>query len=175
MPAIFATSSYRYFYEKASQTSSMNEGWMRDLFGQKVARKHADKAILSSGIFAMAAENPIWTMWRDELCALMGKKLKRGSIHIAEQTALNYIAFSTGNFVPLPALHNYNCPMGPVRRTTEGSVVVDLPPYQKIGVVHLTAVPWHINDYLSRGLLFQSGEYLTDLEINRLKSAAHYG
>ena len=167
--------SYEFFYKEFSEFCSYNKSWFSDTYGATVASTYFNRAILSSGIFALSVESCVWRMWAGEIDSLFGKKYEaHTSLHLAEQTALNYIAYSTGKYRLVDALHNYNCHVGKARRRSNGKVCIDIAPYPEIGVVHLTYSGKKIQDYIDNGLLFEEGKYLTTPEIEKLKMLAHY-
>src|SRR5262249_3746186 len=95
-------------------------------------------------------------------------------VHVAEQTVLNYLLYARGKLVPVEAIHNYNCHVGRAKRTTEGHVIIDIPPYRKIGVIHLTWSSKMMREYVESGLLYDRGSYLEKDETARLMEVAHY-
>jgi len=167
--------SYQYFYNDCTEFSIYNHIWYKDSYGETVANTYSKRAILSSGIFALSEKSPFWKRWGNELNFIMQRNFEQHtSLHLAEQTALNYLAYSDDRFIPVSALHNYNCHIGKPKRNSHDFIVVDIPPYPEIGVVHLTHTGKMIKTYIDRGLLFDNGKYLTTAELERLKMIAHY-
>lgn len=168
--------SYKFYYENAAEFSNYARMWYSDAYGPTLAETYANRAILSSGLFAMHATNSIWDRWARELEAIYARDYAvHGSLHVAEQTALNYLLYSTGRFVPLEAIHNYNCHIGCAKRKSEtGAVVIDMAPVRTVGVVHLTYASKMISQYIDQGLLFESGRYLAAEELRKLRTLSHY-
>ena len=167
--------SYAYFYKDSAEFSTYNQTWFRDTYGPTVASTYARRAVLSSGVFGLSAKSELWSLWAREINTVMQRDFSgHHSLHLAEQTALNYLAYSSGSFIPIAAKHNYNCHIGKVKRDADGQVVVDIPPHERIGIVHLTYTGKMIGQYIDDGLLFDRGAYLSVPEIERLKRIAHY-
>jgi hypothetical protein len=137
-------------------------------FGAEVAARMCRRLTLNSGLFAMAANNPIWGEWEREVRRLYVEQpgdyapLVR---HMAEQIALNVIAARESRVTLLDPLYNYVCLWNPPFRDVDGVVRVALPPYLPIGLIHL-AGGWirYGAAYARRGLLYRSGSYLTDAD-----------
>jgi Glycosyl transferase family 8 len=166
--------SYSYFYNDSGEFIGYNHSWFRDAYGDTVAATYSKRAILSSGIFGLSAKSELWSLWDHEISAVLKRDIPTHfSLHVAEQTALNYLAYSTANFIPISATHNYNCHIGVAKRVADG-VVVDIAPFPRIGIVHLTYTSKMIAQYIDDGLLFDEGKYLTIAEIERLKRISHY-
>ena len=123
----------------------------------------------------MTGDNPLWDAWARELKAVFQRAFSsHASFHLAEQTALNYLLYAQDKYVPMDAVHNYNCHVGCAKRRSDDTVCIDLPPHRSIGVVHLSWSSKMMKDYISAGLLYNQGKYLTADERERLLSLAHY-
>jgi hypothetical protein len=167
--------SYSYFYEDMSEFMRYSEFWYREAFGPTIASTYSNRAVLSSGLFAMHYSNPIWKAWASELEAIFQRPFSNhDALHLSEQVALNYLLYARKRFSPVGATHNYNCHIGRVRRLADERVVIDNPPHRTIGVVHLTYSSKMIGRYIDEGLLFDRGRYLSEEELNGLRMLAHY-
>jgi hypothetical protein len=89
---------------------------------------------------------------------------------MAEQIALNYLAYQNTSAILVDPLFNFMCIWTLPSRDEAGVVRVPLPPYAAIGIVHLSLWKLRRNFYLERGLLFQQGLYLNGEERKRLQS-----
>ena len=167
-------SSYKFHYEDGKEFMRYAKIWFAGCYGAVMGQTYCDKAILSSGMFALHRDNPLWKLWGKEIGHIFSKGLSSHDIaHLAEQTALSYLAYSTGAFIPIEAIHNYNCHVGCAARRN-GRVVIDIPPYREIGVVHLTYSSKRMSEYIKSGLLYQMGNYLAASEIASLSLVTHY-
>ncbi|MEJ0050901.1 MAG: hypothetical protein WDN02_06800 [Methylovirgula sp.] len=166
--------SYKYHFADGMEFMRYARHWFRGCYGATIAETYADHAILSSGLFAMRMDNPIWSLWASELIRIFeGEFEDHYQSHLAEQTVLNYLVYSRGALGVLEALHNYNCHIGSAVRRN-GAVVVDAIPYRKIGAVHLTYSSKMLPEYLRSGLLYKEGSYLSDVERASLSNISHY-
>ena len=167
--------SYGFSYENFSEFVGYSKTWYTDTYGSVVASTYSNRAVLSSGVFAMHRSNPIWMAWANEMAAIVKRRYSSHfSSHLAEQTAFNYLLYSTGRFIPVSALHNYNCHIGRAVRPGRSKVHVDYPPFEKIGIIHLTYASKYIGQYLETGLLYDRGAYLDKAEIEKLRLINHY-
>lgn len=57
---------------------------------------------------------------------------------------------------------------------TSGKVVIAYRPYQEIGAIHLTVSNRYMKQYLEKGLLYQSGTYLTADELEQITDLGDY-
>ena len=143
-------------------------------YGQDIATALAVRPTLNTGVFAMAAGNPLWEMWAEEIRNLYARDYGADSglmRHMAEQMALNYLALRTGCAVPVDPLFNFMCMWALPFRDDAGVVRVPLPPNAPIGIVHLSQWTPRRNSYFEHGLLFQRGNYLSDQERRALLTA----
>ena len=155
-----------YFYE-----------WYSVSYGKEVAERWKGRTLFSAGVFAMSAECPLWKAWALELEKVHARDYTNHPIafHVSEQTALNHLVYSTGAYVPLEAIHNYNCHVGAVERDSEsGAVVIQYPPRRQVGIVHLSYASKMMASYLERGLLWDRGRYLSQSEAAALLLTHHY-
>ena len=122
---------------------------------------------LNAGIFAMAAAHPLWELWAQELQTLYSRDYGSASAdirHMAEQTALNVLAVRHDFVIPVDPLFNYISMWALPVRDPAGTVRVAFPPNPIIGVIHLIQWKARRRVYAERGLLYDSGRYLTELE-----------
>ena len=147
--------------------------FFRMAYDEEIAATMSVKPTLNSGVFAMAADNPLWALWADEVKSLYGREYpQQGEYirHMAEQMALNYVAHRSGAAVPVDPIFNFMCIWALPFRDEAGVVRVPLPPYAPIGIVHLSLWKLRRNFYFQHGLLFQQGQYLTETERRLLQS-----
>ncbi len=166
--------SYKFHYADGTEFMRYAKHWFQGCYGLTVAESYADKAILSSGVFAMHKDNPIWDLWAAEL----GRVYARGfqdhyQSHLAEQTVLSYLAYSRSALVPVEAIHNYNCHIGSLVRLG-GKVVIEDLPHREVGIVHLTYSSKMLPDYIKAGFLYRAGDYLSSAERASLAAISHY-
>ena len=167
--------SYGFSYENFSEFVGYNKTWYTDTYGPVVASTYCNKAVLSSGVFAMHRGNPLWKAWANEMAAILKRSYtSHFSSHLAEQTAFNYLLYSSGRFIPVSALHNYNCHIGRAVRSEKSTVQIDYAPFDSIGIIHLTYASQYIGKYLETGLLYERGSYLENEEIEKLRLINHY-
>lgn len=136
------------------------------LFGAEIALQLSMLPTLNSGFFAMAAGNPIWGRWEEEIRRIFfDDRIRCASAvrHMADQIALNVVARQTDRLMLLDPLYNYICLWTIPVRDEQGIVRVALPPHVPLGIVHL-AGGWktHGERYLREGLFYKGGDYLTD-------------
>jgi hypothetical protein len=167
--------SYQFFYQNGIEFVEYNNLWFCDVYGTEVARTYGNKAVLNSGLFALHKSSPLWNAWAHELRHIYKREYKtQGTSHVAEQVALNYLVYSRNALVPMDAAANYNCHVGQAKRSPNGRVVIDSPPYREIDIIHLTHSSRMMGTYIDAGLLFDAGRYLTEGEKTRLRSLSHY-
>ena len=155
-----------YFYE-----------WYEVSYGIEVAEQMKGRVLFSAGVFAMSAECPLWKGYAEEVGAVFARDYseKPFAFHVAEQTALNRLIYTTGAFIPLEAIHNYNCHVGAVERDEKsGEVVVKYPPRRPLGIVHLSYSSKMMPTYVEQGLLWDRGSYLSREELDGLLRLGHY-
>lgn len=108
------------------------------LFDKATADALAANPTINSGLFALAAEAPHWRLWDETLQAI----LARDSFYYAEQIALNHLLYARPREAParfLAAGCNWICHQAlPVVDHRSGLLCDPVPPYQPLGVVHLT-------------------------------------
>jgi hypothetical protein len=167
--------SYGYLYRNGAEFINYARNWYEAVYGPEIASQYAPRAILSSGLFAMTANNPLWVAWAHELRKILGSDITDSfARHLAEQTAFNYLLYARQQFIPLEALHNYNCHLGGAVRDASGIVSLEHHPARVLGVVHLSYASKMIDRYIDSGLLYEQGRYLDAGELAGLRKLAHY-
>ena len=167
--------SYSFNYIDSSEFSRYAKIWYEDTYGKTVAATYANRAVLSSGLFAMEADNSLWEAWAKEVDSVLRRNYSsHASFHLSEQTAFNYLLYANDQFVPLEAIHKYNCHVGRIMKDHDGCVVISDAPNRRVGVVHFTYSSKLIGHYIQNGLLFQAGAYLSAEELSRLRTLDHY-
>ncbi len=180
--APFVDYSYAYNYCSAEEENYLRflsyfYDWYAASYGSAVAERWKGRALFSSGVFAMSARCPLWEAWAAELEKVYARDYSNAPVafHLAEQTALNHLIYSSGAYTPLEATCNYHCHVGAVERDRfTGQVVIQYPPRRGIGIVHLSYSSKMMQSYLERGLLWERGEYLSERETSELLRTAHY-
>ena len=151
--------------------------WYSVSYGKEVAELWKGRALFSAGVFAMSAQCPLWSAWAVELGKVHARDYTNHPVafHVSEQTALNNLIYSTGSYVPLEAIHNYNCHVGAVERdAASGEVVIKYPPRRPVGIVHLSYSSKRMPSYIEQGLLWDRGSYLSEEEVASLLQVGHY-
>ncbi|MFB3918419.1 MAG: hypothetical protein ACE14M_16945 [Terriglobales bacterium] len=165
--------AYQKFYEDYSAYLHAYSQVYRSCYDESVAAEMSGRAVLSTGVFSLSARSVLWERWKAELATVYAKDYTGNldTLHVAEQVALNVAAYRSRQFVPLEAIHNFHCHAGArVERDQRfGKVVVEQQPFREIGIVHLSDFPRHASDYLSRGLLWDRGAYLSEDELRALR------
>jgi hypothetical protein len=117
-------------------------------YGWRMGYRLGRNPILNSGAFALAADAPHWALWaRAHRRALTRRRLRPLLAQplyffIAEQTALNYVAFADRQPTALlPALANWFVAKGhPLWNAERGLLVEPQAPHATLGIVHLAGV-----------------------------------
>lgn len=139
------------------------------IYGE-IGRDLSFKAVLSAGVFAMHHDAAIWDLWGNELPKVYSRdyRQKPEALHLAEQTALNHVLYTTGQSTFLDSTHNYHLCAGPARRGPDGCIVKGCPPHHPLGIVHLCNFTKLAKTYIERQFLFAGGGYLTPDEKEKL-------
>ena len=132
------------------------------IYGE-IGRELSYRAVLASGVFAMHHDATIWDLWANELPSLYSRDYRNApeALHLAEQTALNHVLYSTGKSVLLDSTNNYHLCAGPVQKQRDGTICTGRPPHRPVGIVHLCNFSQFAKGYFDRHLLFNEGNYLT--------------
>lgn len=143
----------------------------------QTAERYKGRTVMGGGIWAMSAGCAVWERWARELRAVYARDYAERPLarHLAEQTALNHTLYDTGLYLPVEAIHNYNCHIGLMHRDSRTNrVVIAIPPHREIGVVHLTNSGELMTKYLAERLLYRGGDYLEPQERQALLGQKHY-
>src|SRR6185437_1795428 len=89
--------------------------YYRAAYDERVAGEMAARPMLNAGVFAMAAANPFWEMWWNELVQVYqrdgGRNVNR-VLHMADQITLNVLAHRLSCAVHVDPQFNYMCIWG---------------------------------------------------------------
>ena len=142
------------------------------LYGESIAGDFSHRPLLSNGLFAIAGGSDIWAQWRNEIEKLWLANRARPTryVHVAEQTALSYLLYTSSRFCVLEALHNFHANLGVLERNAEGIVTTGGPDRRRVGVVHLSDIgtAGMASEYVRRELLYRRGRYLDSSEREQL-------
>jgi hypothetical protein len=136
------------------------------------AEAYCGYPILNSGFFALHRSSSIWAAWLAEIAVVYGRCGTESTslLHLAEQTALNKILYERQAFLPIDPIYNYTCASSAVLRGRSGKVTVGYPPMPALKAVHLVDFKRYGRQYMHKGLLYDSGDYLSETELNQLRS-----
>jgi hypothetical protein len=113
-------------------------GWRRyrDIYGKDVADRLIDTPTLNGGVFALAADAPHWSVWREQY-GLALQRSRRGGL---DQLTLEYITHGLGLPVELlPATCNWVAHRAtPKYDASRKRLVEPYLPHRDIGILHLT-------------------------------------
>lgn len=165
--------SYLHDYEKTASQINAIYRMYNAMYGDEIGRNLYARPILSCGMFAIRNGHPIWEQWLDQLRVTFNQDYHFESDKpAAEQLAFNYLLYTHKCFIPLSATHNYQCHAGAaVRSGHSGKVVVGIPPWESIGILHLTCATTNMRAYYRYALLFDQGRYLDERDVRTLKLA----
>lgn len=164
---------YEKFYQDYGGYLAGYDRVYRVCFDEHVAAAMRGRAVFSSGVFAFSATNPLWHAWREQLAVVYSKDYSADpdALHIAEQLALNVVAYRSGQFVAIDASHNFHCHAGArvIRDPGSRRVVLETQPERRLGIIHLSDFPNEKERYLADKLLWNEGAYLTASELQNLR------
>jgi len=166
-------SAYSKFYHDYIAYLEAYDRAYRVCYDETVAAEMRGKAILCSGAFSLSAQSPLWTAWNRQFPIVYSKDYSNhpNALHVAEQLALNVVAYRSRLFLPLDSAHDFMCHAASVvRDPRSGKAVVEGQPDRELGIVHLSDFPRSKRDYLSKGLLWSRGEYLDPRDREELES-----
>jgi hypothetical protein len=157
---------YWTHYKPAEEIRVPIDLWYRGLFGAAEAAAHGGKCIFSSGVFAAGRDSPVWQRWREALARAISNPLSEPVLrHLAEQTALNLVLHEQGGYLPLGSWFNYNLHLGAaILRPADDRVVRGLPPFEAVGVIHLSDFRLRAAQYRDQKLLYRGGDYLDETD-----------
>jgi predicted O-methyltransferase YrrM len=112
---------------------------VRRLYGHGLARHLTNKPLLNAGVFAGRGDAPHWAAWRRRVEEVLSVT---AADFFLDQTALNVVAYADClDIAVLPPHYNWTCHRALPCTTADGAVLLDpQPPYQPLGIVHLTHV-----------------------------------
>ncbi len=155
---------YWTHYKPSEEIRIPVELWYRGLFGPEAAAAHGGKCVFSSGVFSAHRDAPVWARWREALARAVANPVSEPVLrHLAEQTALNLVLHEQGGFLPLGSWFNFNLHLGGAAvRPGDNRVVRGLPPFEAVGVIHLSDFRLRAAQYRDQRLLYRGGDYLDD-------------
>jgi hypothetical protein len=117
-----------------------NQDWRwhyKRLFGRSEREKWIDRPMLNCGVFALSAGARHWEAWQETL----GEAVSRRVFFCAEQLSLHHAVYSRGlSISALPSICNWlshdSLPHWDVEKDL---LTTPYPPYEPIGVMHMTA------------------------------------
>ena len=127
--------SYRNFREGRDDFEAANGRAYAEAFGADAAARLIRRPLNNAGVFAMAATSPTWAIWADLLA-----DAARRSANMIDQIALNVAIYDHGvREVRLPPTCNWIAHLAtPAWHPGKGAFVEPDPPYETIGILHLT-------------------------------------
>ena len=130
-------------------------------YGEQEARKYALLPIFNNGIFAMAAQSTIWSLWERNLAL----SLQGGLTDLFDQLSLQKTLLEAGGMHALPSRANWMSHYAlPHRRAEDGVWIEPRFAGQPIGIMHLVASVRR-ETYLRHGMLYDDGDYLSPEEV----------
>lgn len=130
-------------------------------YGEQEARKYALLPIFNNGIFAMAAQSTIWSLWERNLAL----SLQGGLTDLFDQLSLQKTLLEAGGMHALPSRANWMSHYAlPHRRAEDGVWIEPRFAGQPIGIMHLVASVRR-ETYLRHGMLYDGGDYLSPEEV----------
>jgi len=126
--------SYTPFYDGQPLATSLFD-WYRTCFDEATARELFLYPLLNCGVFAARSDAPHWGVW----ARLLDESLRRATLFVSEQTALNVALRTRGLPVSqLPSRCNWICYRAPPLCTADGRELLDPQlPHTPLGIVHL--------------------------------------
>jgi hypothetical protein len=165
-------------YENMEKIVQMQDLWFSTCYqGNPSSIAFSKKLHYSCGVFGLSWSSPVWNLWKEEITETypLVAERNRSLLHLAEQTALNYIIHRDNTlFVRIDPLFNFHCNSGGAMRLPNGEVTAfTVVPVRRIGVIHLANWSYYAKNYMEENLLFRSGDYLTSEErLSALRNAA---
>ena len=143
-------------------------------YGASIAQEFRYRPILACGTFAMHRDCALWHRWRKEVERLYERRseVPTNIFHVADQTAFNYLAYTSGLYTLLDARHSYLANVGRLHRGASGKVETVGPEARTIGIIQISDIVNRglATKYLEEGLLFERGDYLSKQDHKRLSS-----
>jgi len=127
--------SYANFRDGRDDFEAANGRAYAEAFGADTAASLIRRPLNNAGVFAAAATSPVWAVW----ASLLADAATR-SANMIDQIALNVAIYSHGlREVRLPATCNWIAHLAiPAWDEARSSFVEPDPPFERIGIVHLT-------------------------------------
>ena len=130
-------------------------------YGEQEARKYALLPIFNNGIFAMAAQSTIWSLWERNLAL----SLQGGLTDLFDQLSVQKTLLEAGGMHALPSRANWMSHYAlPQMRPVDGVWIEPRFGGEPIGIVHLVAEKMR-ETYLRHGMLYEGGDYLSPEEV----------
>jgi len=109
----------------------------RECFTEDIASKLDYRPQVNTGVLAISAQSPVWSLWKQYL--KMG--LMVAPNRVVEQLAFNLALYDGGCPVSLlPATYNWIAGMSlPAYSTSRNVLVEPQPPFERIKIIHLTS------------------------------------
>ncbi|MEZ5925033.1 MAG: hypothetical protein R3D57_11695 [Hyphomicrobiaceae bacterium] len=127
--------SYRNFREGREEFEQVNGQAYADAFGSDTAARLIRYPLCNAGVFCMRADSPAWDIWAETLA-----EAAQRSINMIDQVALNVAIYDRCvREVRLPPTVNWIAHLaGPAWHIEKSALVEPDPPFETIGIVHLT-------------------------------------
>ena len=140
----------------------------RAIYGE-LGSELAWQAILGAGVFAMRHDSKIWQAWAAELPIVYNRdySLTPDALHLAEQTALNRVIYTSGGAAYLDATHNYHMCAGSTHFIDGHLVTRDS--NRTIGIAHLCGLNTYAEIYVKAMAFYDRGRYLTAEDVNAIR------
>lgn len=145
------------------------------LYGASKAQHLAGFTMFNSGVFALAAEHPLWSKWKDEIrriYLMLFDTLSPSDLHFGEQLAINALISELRDVIPIDPMYNYVSLWNPPMLDDNGIVRIPFPPHLPLGIIHLAGWSHFGQKYMSANLLYKKGSYLSKLELATLHGMA---
>lgn len=135
--------SYSPIYDGAPLASQLYQ-WYRQCFDDDTARALYLYPLLNCGVFAARTDAIHWGVW----AALLDQSLRRVTLFVSEQTALNVALRTRGLPMSLlPASCNWICYRAPPLCTADGRTLLDPQlPHEPLGIVHLAGYHYDLKE-----------------------------
>lgn len=129
--------SYRNFRDRRDDFEQANGRAYADAFGVEAAARYIRQPLVNAGVFAIRETSPAWQVW----AAVMADVARR-STNMIDQIALNVAIQGHGlREVRLPPTCNWIAHLAtPAWHEEKQALVEPNPPFEKLGIVHMTLV-----------------------------------
>jgi hypothetical protein len=128
---------YLPLYQKDAPHYKAHFLWTAEALGQAAAQEVNYRPVINCGVWAARADSPLWERWQHHLTATF----HAGRTQVTDQASFNLTIYGDRvAFCPLPSRYNWLCCHALPRFQCEtGRLTEPLPPYQELGIIHLTA------------------------------------